>query len=352
MTYFLKKGNTFTTADEKSLDIYDELPAGNYIIKKDQYDNFFFEEIDSFKPVEKVYGDTTKSVSRIIMSFNAREVSTGVLLTGEKGSGKTMMAKLLAIKLAESNMPCIVINTPWFGEKFNTLIQSIQQPCMILFDEFEKVYDSEQQASILTLLDGVFPTKKLFVLTCNDKWRIDQHMRNRPGRIFYLMEFHGLTMEFITEYCNEKLINKSHIDGVQHVGSLFAEFNFDMLQALVEEMNRFNESAADAMKLLNARPQCDDNGRFKVELTVGGNELPEGAFRPKEWDGNPLSQELFCIKQVVDNGDVDHGDIPTSTYGESLGNSSVKSSGNHVFTYLDLSNVNPAASSVFVAALP
>ena len=29
------------------------------------------------------------------------------------------------------------------------------------------------QTHVLTLLDGVFPSRKLFVLTCNDKYRID-----------------------------------------------------------------------------------------------------------------------------------------------------------------------------------
>jgi hypothetical protein len=81
--------------------------------------------------------------------------------------------------MAKQGVPTIVINAPWCGDKFNTLIQSIQQPCIVMFDEFEKVYSSEEQEAMLTLLDGIYSSKKLFLLTSNDKWRVDSHMRNR-----------------------------------------------------------------------------------------------------------------------------------------------------------------------------
>jgi hypothetical protein len=362
MTYFVKNGNTFMPADEKSLDIHETLPVGNYTIKMDNQERFFFEEIDAFTSSGKIYGDTLKSVTRVMRSFDDRPASTGVLLTGEKGSGKTLMAKLLSMECAKLNIPCIVINTPWHGEKFNTLIQNIQQPCMILFDEFEKVYDREHQPSVLTLLDGVFPSKKLFVLTCNDKWRIDEHMRNRPGRIFYLLDFRGLDVDFITEYCQEKLNDKDQIENICRISSMFAEFNFDMLKALVEEMNRFNETAQEAMKMLNAKPQCDDSGRFKVSLKVGDRVLPDKLFYPTEWDGNPLSKERFTIEQYEDpdSDDDEFHEVPEVSVAAAL-SSMVASSrprgpratpapsrpddGEHEFTYLHLTKIDPATGS-------
>jgi hypothetical protein len=175
-------------------------------------------------------------------------------------------------------------------------MQSITQPCLICFDEFEKVYDNQQQTAVLTLLDGVFPSKKLFVLTCNDKWRIDEHMRNRPGRIFYMLDFKGLAIEFITEYCEENLNNKDQIENVCRVSSMFAEFNFDLLKALVEEMNRYNETAQEAIKMLNAKPQFDDgNARYNIEFKIGNNIIPLEHIYPKVWRGNPLATEKFTI---------------------------------------------------------
>ena len=155
MTYYLRNGNAYRVSDKMSLDIHEHLPAGNYIIQQDQQGNLFLEQIDSFNNPSKLYGDTTRNADRIINTFLDRSNSTGVMLNGEKGSGKTLLAKTLSIKCAEQDIPTIVINAPWHGDRFNQLMQTIEQPCVVLFDEFEKVYDKEEQESILTLLDGV-----------------------------------------------------------------------------------------------------------------------------------------------------------------------------------------------------
>lgn len=309
MSYFIKSGNTFKVADKASLDIQETLPVGNYIVKQDQFGNFFLETVDSFEFKGKKYGDNDRNRDRIFNTFMSRTSSTGVMLTGEKGSGKTLLAKTLSIKCAESGIPTILINQPWRGEAFNSLLQDISQPCMILFDEFEKVYDSDEQEEMLTLLDGVFPSRKLFVITCNDKWRVNTHMRNRPGRIFYMLDFKGLDADFIVEYCQDNLDNHNHIEGVVTMGSLFGEFNFDMLKALVEEMNRYQETAQEAMKMLNAKPEFDEGSKYKVTLVpVGGTPL-EKFDGSDYWEGNPLMQRReweYGYDPEPDNADGDY----------------------------------------------
>ena len=289
MTYFLKNGNTFTVSDEASLDLHKKLPPGNYIVKQDMFKNFFLEQIDSFIAPDKIYGDTMKNSDRILRTFTDRSVSTGVMLTGEKGSGKSLLAKILAIEGAKQGIPCIVINFPWHGDAFNSLIQDIEQPCMILFDEFEKVYNKDQQESLLTLLDGVFPSKKLFVITCNDKWRVDQHIRNRPGRVFYMLDFTGLDVEFIREYCTDRLENKIHIDKIVQISGLYSDFNFDMLKALVEEMNRYNETPQQALRMLNAKPEYGEKAQYTVALVTNGVTYDSKRLSPSTWSGNPLA---------------------------------------------------------------
>lgn len=312
MSYFIKSGNTFKVADKDALDIKDSLPAGNYIVKQDQFGAFFLEVVDSFEIRGKVYGDALRHRDRIFNTFEDRDVSTGVMLTGEKGSGKTLLAKSLSVKCAEAGIPTLLINQPWRGEAFNSLLQDISQPCMVLFDEFEKVYDSNEQEEMLTLLDGVFPSKKLFLITCNDKWRVNTHMRNRPGRIFYMLDFKGLDQEFIREYCMDNLQDASlkNIDGVCTVASLFSEFNFDMLKALVEEMNRYNETAQEAMQMLNAKPEFDDGSLYKVTVVPVGTTEPlterqlEGSI---QWKGNPMTERNwhYGYDPEPDNSDGD-----------------------------------------------
>jgi hypothetical protein len=220
-----------------------------------------------------------------------------------------LLAKNLAIEAAKRlSIPCIVINAPWVGDKFNAFMQMIEQPCMVLFDEFEKVYDAEDQEKALTLLDGVFPSKKLFVLTCNDKWRIDSHMRNRPGRLFYMLDYKGLDANFIMEYCNDNLKPEllKHAEKLCQIASLFAQFNFDMLKATVEEMNRYDEAPEDALRMLNVKPEFDSGNKFSMKVIKDGEEVKATDMERHEWTGNPLQGQVQVhIKKYEEIADED-----------------------------------------------
>ena len=284
------------------------LPAGNYVVKEMPMDGpLYLEHIESFEVKGKRYGDLDRNTDRILNTFMDRTSSTGVMLAGEKGSGKSLLAKNLSIEAAKRlNVPTIVINAPWVGDKFNAFMQTIDQPCIVLFDEFEKVYNSDDQEQALTLLDGVFPSKKLFVLTCNDKWRIDQHMRNRPGRLFYMLDYKGLDTAFITEYCEDNLKNKSHIEKLCQIASLFSQFNFDMLKATVEEMNRYNEAPEEALRMLNVKPEFDSGNKFTMKVVKDGEELPDTDLESTEWSGNPLQSNVqIHYKKYEDEKDED-----------------------------------------------
>lgn len=313
MTVFLRNGSVFRPAAEADLDMHTTLPAGNYyIIKLPMSEVLALQQIDDFTVPSKLYGSIERQADRILRTYAARPGSTGVLMSGEKGSGKTQLARLVAYKAAKLGIPCVIINQPWVGDVFNALIQSISQDCIILFDEFEKVYDSDEQKQVLTLLDGVFPSKKLFMLTCNDKWLINDHMRNRPGRIYYLLDFNGLKAEFIEEYCNDRLNDKSQIAGIQKIAQMFAAFNFDMLQAMVEEMNRYGETAQEVLEMLNARPTTDNEGTYDITMVYNGEEVVNHTYYPNTWEGSPMhEQEINVTVHRQPDGSSD-GDEPVS----------------------------------------
>jgi hypothetical protein len=298
---YLRSGTRFTPANSEQLAMEPALPPGTYTVVPTPT-GYQLEVIENFSIPSKMYGDTASKAERIISSFLSRPASTGVLLEGPKGSGKTVLSKLISQNArVELGIITIVINQPLFGEGFNAFLQSINQPTVVIFDEFEKVYGKDEQKQLLTIFDGVYSSKKLFILTCNDKYKVDSYMHNRPGRIYYSLSFKGLNTEFITEYCEDNLLNKENIKGVLVVSGFFSEFSFDMLKALVEEMNRYGETATQAMSMLNIKPETDDSGVYKGKVVRDGKEVIYDTLHGSVIRNSPLSGGVTLYGEYDDN---------------------------------------------------
>jgi len=270
MTYVIRMGSSYRMMSEQDIEVCEKLPAKNYTVKQNPMSKeYYLEPVDDFTMPKKLYGDTIKKAERILNTFKSRPLSTGVHLDGVKGSGKTLLAKTLSHMAQKEGVASIVINQPFCGDEFNSFVQSIDVPAILIFDEFEKVYDYQTQNKILTLFDGVYPTKKLFVLTTNDAHSVNSFLKNRPGRIYYSFKFDTLAQEFIEEYCNDNLIDKSQTQSVLKYTSIFSFFNFDMLAAAVEEMNRYGEPLQEVLNYLNIVPENKASETYVVRFTVG-----------------------------------------------------------------------------------
>lgn len=173
----------------------------------------------------------------------------------------------------EKEMPVILVNDAFgdFTEQFVDFLQTLDQQCVFLFDEFEKSFDESDQESLLSVLDGAEITKSLFLFVANDRYRINEFMFNRPGRIYYRFEFSGLQSDFIREFIEDNLKDSSKIESCFQLCVAFQKLNFDMLKAVVEEINRYGEQPAEAIKLLNVELNYNEN-RYNIFLLENETE--------------------------------------------------------------------------------
>ena len=233
---------------------YDKLPIGTYRLRFNQMTSeFYLVKIEDFKLPSKLYGDFS-ICDRIINTFNNTEKNLGVLLTGEKGSGKTITAKKICLN---ANKPVIIIDECFDQIELITFLADPSiESCVILIDEYEKVYCRGCNSTIiLQLLDSASNSHHLFILTCNQTSDVSSYLLNRPSRIFYRKEYDSIPDDVITEIIECELVNKSFTKEFMEVLNKFNVVTYDIIMSLLREVNLYNESPLSCAKLMNFVPE-------------------------------------------------------------------------------------------------
>lgn len=272
-------GNTFQIYGD-SLKTYEALPVGTYDVCFSKFTGFSLQSRNDLTVnEEKVYGPSEQKVKKTLDSFERVDRNFGVILSGRKGIGKSLFARLLAVNAKERSIPMLIVKEYYPG--IADFLSSIEQEVIVLFDEFEKTFrigdgNGGAQDELLSMFDGLDGGKKLFVITCNEVRQLSSYLLNRPGRFHYHFILGNPTAEEVREYMSDKLDKQYHHLIPDVVGfSLNAEVTYDILRAIAFELNNgysFEETLAD----LNITK--DTSPKFKViaEFSDGSVRIADG----------------------------------------------------------------------------
>lgn len=275
MSQIIKNGNTFAVANVDQ--VKSTLPLGTYNLIYVPLQGFRLEKTTDFTLPPKIYGDLS-IIDRSIKVYKNRDRNFGLLLSGLRGSGKSLLMKKLALEL---HQPVIIINQP-FTDVSDDLIKLITDPalgdCTILFDEFEKRFDRED-VTPLTLMDGPYNTHHFFILTVNNTY-INENLINRPGRIYYRKTYVGLDDSTVREVGEDLLLNKNYVDELVNVCEDIRNLSFDMLISIINDVNLFNESPKDCVKVFGFD---SSDGMYAKVYQVVNEELRDVTMDSAVW---------------------------------------------------------------------
>jgi broad-specificity NMP kinase len=260
---------------DSNVESFELLPNGTYLTKYDaQINEYYLELTEDFTIPNKIYGNSEILSDRYTHTFKNSNKSMGILLTGLKGTGKSLTAKLTAIK---ADIPVILVTEQFKGEQFKSFLNGIKQSVSIFIDEFEKVYhEKNAQDSLLSLLDGIFECKKMFIFTSNMVEKINEYMLNRPGRIRYLVEYESLDESVINEVIEDMLSDKSKRDELLDVIDILGNISMDSLVGIIGEINMYGETAKTVVKYLNIRPEAST---YNMSIIINGEKVGSTSIR-------------------------------------------------------------------------
>lgn len=289
-------GNTFQIYED-DLKTYKSLPVRTYRVAFNKMMGFSLQGKDDFlNKEEKIYGNHEQKVDKVFNAYKNFDRSLGVILSGDKGIGKSLFTQLLSQKSLEKGLPVIIVDTAYPG--IANFIDSIKQEALIMFDEFEKVFSNndgeEHQDKLLGLFDGTSQVKRLYTITVNELNKVNSYMINRPGRFHYHLRFDYPDAEEVKTYMGDKLsVGTEFIKDVVAFSQKI-KLNYDCLRAIVFELN-MGATFSEAIKDLNITRSSGE--RYKYSFTLLDKEgkvyatlenekrldLFSGAIKFSEW---------------------------------------------------------------------
>lgn len=263
---FIKIGENIV-AKPKGAD-YDLIPGKVYDLNWNRWeDSPIFKENGELNLPEKVYSTKADDIfkKRIINYFNKAKYknTTGVMLAGVKGTGKTVMMKLLA---KESGLPIIVVNPDYPEGKLIKFFKSFTTPVCVLFDEVEKNFKTEY---MLDFLDGVEKTaQKLVIMTCNDLSRVSQYMQDRCSRIRYLRRYSPDENAAFLPMLADDFGIKNKKEVVKFCKENIKLLSMDNIVSFMSEVKMLEDEDISLQEIINIMNISTENIPTKVSDTV------------------------------------------------------------------------------------
>ena len=232
-------------------------------IKKDNTNNWFYPEYVREKYVvpNKIYGDLYKNAVMVWNTYIRDGKSTGVLLTGYKGAGKSLLTNLISNIAIDNNVNVYVIEDLDGTIELVSFINSLRN-CVIILDEFGKMFNMQLQNKMLNMFSDSYASNKLFIVAENSMSNVSEFILNRPGRLLFGLDFSKLDIKVFEEYVADFPIDKKFLEELRAFYKKSVEFTFDHLSNIIRIHLQYPDKSMEELEnILNIK--TTSNSSFK-----------------------------------------------------------------------------------------
>ncbi|MFJ4225250.1 AAA family ATPase [Microbacterium sp. NPDC089695] len=259
-TTYIETGGHVRVYDD-AVRTHEVFPLGTYRVHFTSKEGFSLIKVDDLSVgTERVYGGLERKVGKIFRSYALTDRSLGVMLSGDKGIGKTLFLRMVAEEAREQALPVVIVSED--NDGIVEFLDSLDE-CLIVFDEFEKTFPvsrrggvdgANRQNQFLSLFDGLSSVKRIYCLTVNDINDVSAYIVNRPGRFHYHMRFEYPGPDEVRQYLVDQAPNADP-DEIENVAlfSRKARLNYDHLRAIAFELAQPDALFAEIVEDLNIK---------------------------------------------------------------------------------------------------
>lgn len=220
-----------------------------------------------------VYGGVQDRVKKAFKAYDRRPLNTGILLSGDRGMGKTLFIRIAINEALARGIAVIILKQTGDLDDVIGLINRVSQPLLIIMDEFEKnfVIDSskgiDSQMPFLSMLDGLGSnSKRMFIASINNLGKMNDFMLNRPGRFYYHFSYSKLSEDDMREYLKTETIGIDE-NTINYAVSMLQNYtiNYDGLSAIAAELNA-GCSIDETLQDLNLDREGESSLSFHIKV--------------------------------------------------------------------------------------